>query len=411
MLSPEGTGKPVVERAPGEGQDAERVPAAVIPRLRQQELLAELGVLALKGTPFQELLDHTARLTAEGLQVDFCKVMEHLPAENRLLVRAGVGWEPGIVGTATIGADLESPGGFALRTGKPVISNHLGNEERFRTPELLLEHGIRRAMNVILQGDGTPFGVLEVDSRSEGEFGEHDIAFLQGAANLLGMAIERQRIERNLRAAIGERDILLQEMSHRVKNSLQLVASMLHLQSGATSDGAVRHQLAAASSRIAAIARAHHRLYQGSDVRTLDLSAYLRDLCADLDASVTHCRIEVDAPERVEAATDRAVPIALVVNELVTNAAKYAYLEGAPCRILVRLVRADEPASICLSVQDDGMGLPAGFDAKAGTGLGMRIVTAFAQQLGADLRIRACSPGTEFMLVMPVSALGTSPRA
>jgi two-component sensor histidine kinase len=408
---PKAVDEAVVERAPGESQDAERVPAAVIPRLRQQELLAELGVLALKGTPFQELLDHTARLSAEGLQAEFCKVMEHLPAENRLLVRAGVGWEPGIVGTATIGADLDSPGGFALRTGKPVISNHLENEERFRTPELLLEHGIRRAMNVILQGDGTPFGVLEVDSRSEGEFGEHDIAFLQGAANLLGMAIERQRIERNLRAAIGERDILLQEMSHRIKNSLQLVASMLHLQSGGTQDEAVRYQLAAASSRIAAVARAHHRLYQSSDIRTLDLSAYLRDLCADLDASVAHCRIEVEAPERVEAATDRAVPIALVVNELVANAAKYAYPEGSPCRVRVRLARADEPASICLSVQDDGVGLPAGFDANAGRGLGMRIVTAFAQQLGADLRIRGRRPGTEFMLVLRTSALGTSPRA
>src|SRR5262249_32641600 len=75
---------------------------------------------------------------------------------NRLLVRAGVGWHEGIVGVATVGADLESPSGFALRTGKPVISNHLENEQRFRTPELLVEHGIRRAMNVILQGDGSP---------------------------------------------------------------------------------------------------------------------------------------------------------------------------------------------------------------------------------------------------------------
>jgi two-component sensor histidine kinase len=401
----------VVESAPAAGAAPEEGPAAVTLRVRQQAILADLGVLALKGTPFQELLDHTARLTAEGLQADFCKVMEHLPADDRLLVRAGVGWDPGVVGTATIGADLESPAGFALRTGKPVISKHLENEERFRTPELLLEHGIRRAMNVILQGDGTPFGVLEVDSRSEGEFGESDIAFLQGAANLLGMAIERQRIERDLRSAVEQRETLLQEMSHRIKNSLQLVASMLHLQSGITGVEEVRHQLEAASSRIAAIARAHHRLYQSSDVRALDLGAYLTDLCAELDASVARCRIDVEASERVEAATDRAVPIALIVNELVTNAAKYAYPEGTPCRILVRLARADEPASICLSVQDDGVGLPAGFDPAAGNGLGMRIVTAFAQQLGADLRVRRRDPGTEFSLVMPLSALVRVVRA
>ena len=103
---------------------------------------------------------------------------------------------------ATVGADLESPSGFALRTGKPVISNHLENEQRFRTPELLVEHGIRRAMNVILQGDGSPYGVLEVDSRSEGEFSQNDIASLQGAANILGMAIEQQQYQRKLQIAL-----------------------------------------------------------------------------------------------------------------------------------------------------------------------------------------------------------------
>ena len=84
--------------------------------------------------------------------------------------------EPGVVGAASVGADLEFPAGYALRTGKPVISNHLENEQRFRTPDLLVKHGIHRAMNVILQGDGSPLGVLEVDSKSEGKFGERDIA-------------------------------------------------------------------------------------------------------------------------------------------------------------------------------------------------------------------------------------------
>jgi hypothetical protein len=94
-------------------------------RVRQQEILAELGVLALQGTPFGQLLDHTARLTAEGLEAEFCKVLEYLAAERRLLVRAGVGWDEGVIGVASVGADLESPAGYALQTGKPVISNHL----------------------------------------------------------------------------------------------------------------------------------------------------------------------------------------------------------------------------------------------------------------------------------------------
>ena len=69
--------------------------------------------------------------------------MRYIPEENRLLVQAGVGWDAGIVGVASIGADMEPPAGFALRTGEPVISNHLENEERFRTPDVLVQHGIK----------------------------------------------------------------------------------------------------------------------------------------------------------------------------------------------------------------------------------------------------------------------------
>src|SRR4029077_3239381 len=147
--------KPVVE--PSSVSD-DRTTGALQQRIRQQEILAELGVVALQGRPFPELLNETVRLTAEGMHAEFCKVLEHLPADNRLLVRAGVGWHEDIVGNATVGVDLESPSGVALRTGKPVISNHLENEQRFRTPGLLVEHGIRRAMNVILQGGGSPYG-------------------------------------------------------------------------------------------------------------------------------------------------------------------------------------------------------------------------------------------------------------
>lgn len=239
MTSSSDQKEPVVERSPGEEPD-DPTGRALRLRIRQQELLAELGVLALQGTSFIEMLNHTARITAEGLKAEYCKVMEYLPAENRLLVRAGVGWDEGVVGHATIGADLASPAGYALRTGKPVISNHLENEQRFRTPELLVEHGIRRAMNVILQGDGSPFGVLEVDSRSEGEFGEHDIAFLQGAANILGMAIEQQQYQRRLQAALDRHQILLKEVNHRVKNSLQVVSSMLQLQASAVGDATLK---------------------------------------------------------------------------------------------------------------------------------------------------------------------------
>jgi len=311
--------KPVIEPSCSEAASGDPTTRALRLRIRQQEILAELGVLALQGTQFLDLLNHTARLTAEGMEAEFCKVLEYIPAENRLLVRAGVGWHENIIGVASVGADLESPSGFALRTGRPVISNHLENEQRFRTPELLIEHGIRRAMNVILQGDGSPYGVLEVDSRSEGEFSENDIAFLQGAANILGMAIERQRYERHLKAALDRHQVLLKEINHRVKNSLQIVTGMLHLQARSANDAKLTAHLAEASNRISAIARAYERLAYGSEVDSIDLSAYLREVCADAISGASHCALDVDAAAGIFVPPDRAIPIALIVNELVTK--------------------------------------------------------------------------------------------
>src|SRR6476661_3332820 len=289
--------EPVVEPQSSGGESDDLTGRALRLRIRQQQLLAELGVLALQRTDFIGMLNHTARMTAEGLGAEYCKVLEYIPAENRLLVRAGVGWAEGVVGHASVGADLASPAGFALRTGKPVISNHLENEERFRTPELLVEHGIRRAMNVILQGDGTPFGVLEADSRSEGEFAGSDIVFLQGVANILGMAIERQRMEGNLRQALDRQQLLVKEVNHRVNNSLSIVASMLHLHASGAESNEVRHELREASSRIAAIARAHQRLYRSDRIDTLDLGAYLTEVCEDLDDSMPSCEVTVSAEE------------------------------------------------------------------------------------------------------------------
>ena len=121
---------PIVENVPS-GQLAATTDLML--RICQQEILAELGVLALQGIPFPALLTNTAALTAEGLEAEFCKVLEYQRKEARFLVTAGVGWGPDVVGVATVGADIELPAGYALITGNPVISNHLENEERFRS--------------------------------------------------------------------------------------------------------------------------------------------------------------------------------------------------------------------------------------------------------------------------------------
>jgi two-component sensor histidine kinase len=400
-MPPIGPTTPVVEAPPHGESRAESIQHALELRIRQQEILAELGVTALKGTPFAELLNEAVRLSAQGLEVEFCKVLEYIPSENRLVMRAGVGWHRGLVGSASVGADLASPSGFALRTGKPVISNHLESEDRFRTPELLAAHGVTRAMNVILQGDGAPYGVLEVDSRSDGEFSEHDIAFLQGAANILGMAIERQRRELALKAALEHQKVLVKEINHRVKNSLQLVASMLNLQAG--DDPEVGQRLQAAASRIMAIGRAHDRLYRSPQVEKIELSGYLSDICRDLNDVTPNCDVSFAASDPLFLNTDRAISLALVVTELVANAAKHAYPNGTPGAIWVRLVRADGEV-VRVSVRDEGVGLPADVEIDKRVSLGMRLIRVLAKQALAQVRIERPARGTEFVLEIPSSA-------
>jgi two-component sensor histidine kinase len=403
MSKSSGPKEPVVERQPGNDQSDNLTGRALRLRIRQQELLAELGVLALQGTSFIEMLDHAARVTAEGLGAEYCKVMEYMPTENKLLVRAGVGWDEGVVGHATVGADLASPAGYALRTGKPVISNHLENEQRFRTPELLMEHGIRRAMNVILQGDGSPFGVLEVDSRSEGEFSEHDIAFLQGAANILGMAIEQQQYQRKLRAALERHQILLKEVNHRVKNSLQVVSSMLYLQASDAGDPLLSERLNEASTRISAVGRAYERLAYNADYESIGLAAYLREVIDDLETSVAPCKVQLEVPEEIQFAADRAILVALIINELVLNAGKHAYPNSAGGSIWVRVVQKDSDL-VQISVRDEGVGLPAGFDPLTSKRLGSRLINALAKQLGAELTRPFSAIGTNFALLIPLAS-------
>jgi two-component sensor histidine kinase len=378
-------------------------------RILQQKLLAELGVTALQGgLSFDQLLYEAAHLTAEGMQAEFSKVLEHIPEKRCFLVRAGVGWEPGIIGVTTIGDDLASPAGFALRTGLPVIANHLETEDRFRTPEVLVRHGIRRAMNVILQGEGRPFGVLEVDSASEQKFGALDFAFLEGAANILGMAIERERNEQNLRrseqnlkVALEREQVLSKDIiTHRVKNSLAIVASMLKLQANAINDPAVTSHLEEAAYRVLAVAKLHQRIQQANGAGRLDLGSYVRDVCQDLNEAVPLCRIEVATGPGMDVMTDLAILIVLIANELISNAAKYAYQDDQRGTIWVRAARGADDF-IELSVRDEGRGLPADFELRSAPGLGMRIIRALSQQLNATVEMRRLGPGTEFVVTAP----------
>ena len=216
----------------------------------------------------------------------------------------------------------------------------------------------------------------------------------------LDREVEADTAER-LRVLLADRSLLLDEVNHRVKNSLQQIASVVRLQSRSVSDGAAREALEKTLDRIMAVGRVHEQLYKsGGQVGAFDAGHYAKALAHDLVDSLG--REDVQLTTEVEAHVldlRQAVPLALILNELVTNALKYGCPADRPCRIHVGF--GTDGQDYRLSVSDDGVGLPKGFTSRTKKSLGMRAVEALARQLGGRLVVEQPEAGAAFAVVFP----------
>ena len=198
-------------------------------------------------------------------------------------------------------------------------------------------------------------------------------------------------------ALAAERELLLREVNHRVGNSLQIIASLLHLQANSSSDSDVKAALTSAMGRVAAVAQVHRRLYTSENLKTVMLNQYLHALLEDLRRSAegnSMSRLTLKA-EPVEIDPDRAVAIGIIVNELVMNAVKYAYPDK-PGPIHVELRSCS--GGLELTISDEGVGLQVKQDNPQSTGMGQRIVSAMAAKLGAKAERDPTHPGTRVVL-------------
>ena len=222
---------------------------------------------------------------------------------------------------------------------------------------------------------------------------------------------ERDAAELEVRASrdrlatlAAQQAVLLREVNHRVANSLQLITSLIDMQARRVEDPAARQMLRQAAERVEAVTLVHRRLYTGDNVEFVEMDAYLAGLVDELERAV-HIgeRLDNAAPRRIELTadpvrveTDRAVPIGLMVNELVTNALKYAYPPGLPGQVRVALRQHAE--GLRLVVEDDGVGYPQPDAAPKGSGLGSLIVGSMAQSLKAGVELDRTHHGTRFVV-------------
>jgi two-component sensor histidine kinase len=235
-----------------------------------------------------------------------------------------------------------------------------------------------------------------------------------GYFDLLGQAIdqalatmklrrEHARSEEQLRETNARLQSLLQEVNHRVANSLQLVSALVGMQARLVKDEAAFRALADTERRVVAIAQVHKRLYTSDSVETVEMSEYLGSLVAELGetwSTPVAPRSITLAADKLSLTTDRAVALGVVVNELVTNACKYAYQPDVGGEVRVHL-RADTPETYYLVVEDDGCGPPEP-GLTQGTGLGSKIVGAMASTLKAKVTYETTEPGLRAVLRAPL---------
>jgi two-component sensor histidine kinase len=288
-----------------------RINREVLVRARQQETLARLGERALIESDLQKFFNEVVTTVGDILDVEMVKILELMPGDAELLLRAGIGWKPGLVGTATVSTGRDSQAGYTLASGRPVIVENLKTEKRFTEQPLLREHTVVSGITAPIAGrDGRAYGVLGAHTARQRKFQDYDVAFIAAVANVVAGAIQRRQLDQR-------HELMIRELRHRSGNLFsQLLAlfSQTAKNSRNLSDLVTKYE-----SRVLALANAHRLITEGG-WKSTSLHELLNTLLAPfLD------RISFKGPN-VFLEPDPTFGLSMAVHELVTNASKHGSL-------------------------------------------------------------------------------------
>lgn len=279
-----------------------------------------------------------------------------------------------------------------------VFDDPLGGSSPLMT--ILRPLGIRSVWNIGIPWDGRIYGLVSILVREADALPEHTLVetlVLQAA-----VALQRNQHFRALEASVAEKDTLLREIHHRVKNNLQVVSSLLKLQMDYAERRGASEVLSEAADRVQSMALVHTLLYGSARLSTIDAEEYIPTLVGLLvrgarwDLSVVELIFEL---EKLNLDPDRAVSLGLIVNELVTNALKYGVGIPGPGKLFVRLTVRD--GTVLLTVSDTGCRLPKEFDPGTTVSLGLQLVLSLSRQLGGGLSV-SVGETTDFCVYFPL---------
>ena len=402
---------------------------------RQQTTLATFGELALRSHDLDEILTEACRLVGEALGTDLAKVVELQADGLTLVVRAGVGWKPGVVGLATIMAADNTSEGVALKTGKPMISPDISKEVRFIYPQFLVDNGVRAVINVIILGGHgrLAFGILQVDSCKPRQFTADDVAFLQGYANLLAAAVDRLRALEAMRLKEAElrhsqkmevTGRLAAGVAHDFNNILQSISGGLEIVLEDAAPGTLTHEvarIALISARQGASLTQHLLSYarlQLLQPTQLNVAVFLDEIKHMLSCTLdTRIDIEVRVDPVMPRIRADAGQLQTALLNLSINASQ-AMPHGGTLSLEGRRCTGPDRGCVIIAVADTGIGMDTATLAQAvepffttkgvnGTGLGLSMVHGFAEQSGGVMRIESSiGRGTRVELQLPSAAHG-----
>jgi len=365
-------------------------------------ILSDLGRLAGNSADLQTFLQQAVVQVARATAIHHVKILRYRPESADLLIVAGTGWKPGVVGTATLSADLRSAPGRSFQIGEPISIQNFDEQDEYDISPLLKEHGIVSLVNAPVLIGATAWGVVEVDSTEPRNFGPDACDFLTAVGALIGTCVRRHTAPSqadSLAAAMLEaqrRETLLREMQHRVKNSFQLILGAITLQKRRHPAGEIQKVLDHTAERIRAVALAHEQLAPRAGGEAINLAEYLRALCVSIKRQAENIDVDLSADE-VHMPIERAIALGLIVNEAATNSLKHAFGDEGGM-ISVGLQSGIGFGEARLTVADNGRGI---VEAAAG-GSGLKLINALARQISAKVERKSSNKGTTISVQFPV---------
>jgi two-component sensor histidine kinase len=357
-------------------------------RANQQEAVARLGERALTETDLQTFFEDTVATIAAILDVEFVKILELVPGDAELLLRAGVGWKPGLVGRIHVPTARGSQGGYTISASGPVIVENLATETRFESPTLLHDHGVVSGLSCPIAGrDGRAYGVVGAHTATLRKFSESDVSFMSAAANVIAGAIQRRQLDQR-------QELMIRELRHRSGN---LFSQLLALFSQTAKNSKNLAELVPKyEARVLALANAHRLVTEGG-WKSASLIELLNILLAPYLDRITF------AGPNVFLEADPTFALSMAIHELTTNASKHGSLSSRTGRIEVtwQVQRTDLGLTLVLNWHEREGPAPK---RQRRAGFGSRLVTmVIERQLNGTVQMAYDPDGLDVQMTVPLT--------